>query len=164
MYNIDKYNDKILHLTNNAVQKNSEKYSLSEKGNQKSEDNLKNFQENKTAFSFDSIYSRIKFVCSVVLKSILGILNYNRRKTCFGIFESDFILDRGAWLLEANVNSCLETSSPLLKKLIPIMLDGAFKLTIDKTYRCNMDPSVFFPVNGLTDAENTWDRLKGRSK
>lgn len=166
VYNIEKCNDKFIHLTNNAVQKHSEKYSLYEKGNQKSFEDLKNFLENNTAFSFDSIYSRIKFVCSLVLKSVLGKLNYNRRKTCFEIFGLDFILDRegGAWLLEANVNPCLETSSPLLEKLIPRMLDDAFKLTIDKTYRCNIDPSIAFPVNGLTDAESIWDGLHGANK
>ena len=36
------------------------------------------------------------------------------------------------WLIEVNTNPCLEESSPLLQKLIPRMLNDAFRLTIDK--------------------------------
>ena len=35
------------------------------------------------------------------------------------------------WLIEVNANPCIEESSPLLKMLIPRMLDDAFKITID---------------------------------
>jgi len=31
------------------------------------------------------------------------------------------------WLIEVNTNPCLELSSPLLARLIPQMLDNAFK-------------------------------------
>lgn len=38
------------------------------------------------------------------------------------------------WLIEVNTNPCLEESSKILKKLIPRMLDDAFKLTIDQLF------------------------------
>lgn len=36
-----------------------------------------------------------------------------------------------SWLIEVNTNPCLEESNNLLKKLVPRMLDDAFKLTLD---------------------------------
>ena len=38
------------------------------------------------------------------------------------------------WLIEVNTNPCLEESSLLLQKLVPRMLDDAFKLTLDVIY------------------------------
>jgi D-alanine-D-alanine ligase-like ATP-grasp enzyme len=57
----------------------------------------------------------------------------NKRKQCFEIFGYDYIIDNdyNVWLIEANTNPCIEESSSILKKLIPRMLNDAFKLTID---------------------------------
>ena len=38
------------------------------------------------------------------------------------------------WLIEVNTNPCLEESSPLLKILLPRMMDDAFKLAIDPLF------------------------------
>jgi tubulin polyglutamylase TTLL1 len=35
------------------------------------------------------------------------------------------------WLIEINTNPCLETSSTTLERVIPRMVDNAFKLTLD---------------------------------
>ena len=35
------------------------------------------------------------------------------------------------WLIEVNTNPCLETSSTTLERVVPRMVDSAFKLTID---------------------------------
>ena len=55
-------------------------------------------------------------------------------KFTFEIFGYDFMIDNmfNIWLIEVNTNPCLEESSPLLQKLIPRMLNDAFRLTIDK--------------------------------
>jgi tubulin monoglycylase TTLL3/8 len=38
------------------------------------------------------------------------------------------------WLIEINTNPCLETSSPILKYLIPKLLDDTFKICIDPIF------------------------------
>ena len=43
------------------------------------------------------------------------------------MMDSDFKLN----LIEVNTNPCLEESSSLLSRLLPRMLDDAFKLTVD---------------------------------
>ena len=60
----------------------------------------------------------------------------SHNQTIFEIFGLDFMIDDGfnPWLIEVNTNPCLETSCPVLEKIIPNMLDGAFKLSIDVIY------------------------------
>ena len=54
----------------------------------------------------------------------------------FELLGFDFLLDQNmkAWLIEVNTNPCLEESSPLLVKELPLMLDGLFRLTSDKVF------------------------------
>ena len=42
--------------------------------------------------------------------------------------------DLTVWLIECNTNPCLDESSAFLCKLLPRMIDDAFRLTIDKEF------------------------------
>lgn len=67
------------------------------------------------------------------LLSVKKNFNIKEYKHCFEIFGYDFIVDDllNMWLIEVNTNPCIEESSPLLKMIIPRMINDAFKLTID---------------------------------
>lgn len=39
--------------------------------------------------------------------------------------------DLKPWLIEVNTNPCLELSSSLLSRIIPEMLDNAFRIALD---------------------------------
>jgi tubulin---tyrosine ligase len=54
-------------------------------------------------------------------------------RASFEIFGFDFIVDSDyrTWLIEVNTNPDLSTSSSVLKKLVPRMVNDALKLTID---------------------------------
>lgn len=39
--------------------------------------------------------------------------------------------DLNPWLIEFNTNPCLETGSSLLSRIIPDMLDNAFRIALD---------------------------------
>ena len=47
------------------------------------------------------------------------------------MIDSDFV----PWLIEVNTNPCLELSSIYLAKLIPAMLDNAFRIAIDTVFQ-----------------------------
>ncbi len=89
-------------------------------------------------------------------------MNLLKRRYCFEIFGYDFILDKNfnPYLLEININPGLEIISPLIKILLPRMIDDAFKLTIDQEFlsssKFSEEPSIF-PVEGYTNEENMWD-------
>ena len=46
------------------------------------------------------------------------------------MIDEDFRL----YLIEVNTNPCLETSSPLLQKLIPDLVDSGLKIALDPLY------------------------------
>lgn len=88
-------------------------------------------------------------------------LNQKRRKGCFEIFGYDFLIDAHfkPWLIEVNTNPCLEESSPLLERLVPRMIDDAFRLTIDQYFPyadamiINTSPYL---VENSTPNQNLW--------
>jgi tubulin monoglycylase TTLL3/8 len=58
----------------------------------------------------------------------------NRRVHSFEIFGFDFMIDEDftVQLIEANTNPCLEINGcPVLARIIPTMLDCAFRIAID---------------------------------
>ena len=64
------------------------------------------------------------------------------------------------WLIEVNTNPAIEESSPLLRQLIPRMIDDMFKLTIDKIFNNKMKDGVEpFSVDGFKDDQNMWEFL-----
>ncbi|EAS00468.2 tubulin-tyrosine ligase family protein (macronuclear) [Tetrahymena thermophila SB210] len=164
------FNDLIIHLTNNAIQKTDERYQKFEFGNQLSFNNLeKYFKDSKINCNFrQKILPKMKEYIVFTLDSIKNKINQFDRKFCFEIFGYDFVIDNqlNPWLIEVNTNPCLEESSPLLQQLIPRMLDDAFKLTVDKYFPVKSDffkedalvnPTVY-KVDGYYDYENMWEQ------
>jgi hypothetical protein len=135
-------NNRFVHLTNNAVQKESLFYSKFESGNQLSFQSLQEYFSKKfsTQVPFTALVETMKKMVSLTFASAKKKLNQNNREFCFEVFGFDFIIDSNfkVWLIECNTNPCIELSSPLLESLIPKMLSEAFSLTVD----------VIFPVAG----------------
>jgi hypothetical protein len=69
------------------------------------------------------------------------------------------------YLLEINTNPGLEESSPLIKVLVPRMIDDALRLTIDLIFEpkySNTNEGKFyslFPVENYSDTENMWEHV-----
>ena len=89
-------------------------------------------------------------------------------KACFELFGFDFLVDSEyrTWLVEVNTNPCLETSSPLLEKLIPRMINDALKLTVDQVFGPRKGQSCYdkealnvFDVPGYDNHTNMWQQL-----
>ena len=70
----------------------------------------------------------MKVLAKHAISSVYGKIDPKRREHCFEIYGLDFMIDINfkVWLIEINTNPCLETSSPLLVRLIPSMLEHAF--------------------------------------
>jgi hypothetical protein len=104
------------------------------------------------------IFDKIKKLITLTAKA--AKINANERKFCFEIFGYDFIIDKdfNVFLLEVNTNPGLEESSPLIKMLIPRMIDDAMRLTIDKLFPPRFDnPYSPYDVDGYSNNENLWD-------
>ena len=78
----------------------------------------------------------MKLKVAITMEAARSRLNPKMRSNCFELFGFDFMLDSDlkCWLIEVNTNPCLEESSPLLRMLLPRMIDDLLKLTIDKIF------------------------------
>ena len=171
-YDLD-LKDNFSHITNYSFQKYNNNFGKYEKGNEVSFDDLQyNIQVNyNNCIDFKSeILPKIKHIIKFVFQSVKNKINGLNRNYTFEIYGFDFMLDIdfNPFLIEVNLNPGLEESSPLIKMLVPRMLDDALRLTVDKEFntvymlngverRACDDNYIYespFPVNGYTNGEN----------
>ena len=170
-YNLNNTN-KFIHITNHSLQKKSNKFEMYELGNEMSYQDFKNFlvSENISLEKFDEMINQMRLLVKISFKAVANKLLKTENVLCFEIFGYDFILDNEfkLWILEINNNPGLGISSPLIKKLIPRMLDDAFRLTIDKVFNTrysneciNVDGSYKskYKLDGFGDDENIFEFL-----
>ena len=116
------------------------------------------------------IINKIGEIIILTLNSVKKKINPEGKKGCFEIFGYDFMfdIDLNPFLIEINTNPGLEISSPLISKLVPRMIDDAFRLTIDKVFGTEYSPDRYrhndkdnineyispFHVEGYDDSEN----------
>ncbi len=159
--------DSYVHLTNYSVQKYSKEFSKYEYGNEVSFSEFQIFLntlfDNKISI-YESIFPKITNLVKITFLSVKDKINMNKRKHCFEIFGFDFIIDKdlNVNILEVNTNPGLEESSPLIRSIVPRMIDDALRLTIDDAFYESEKPmnnSEYlspFPLDGYTASENLW--------
>ena len=160
--------DLFIHLTNYSVQKHNKNFSKCEIGNEISFDDFQK-ELNRTGKNINfkkNIFPEIIKIIATSANSVKGKINLSKRTNCFEIFGYDFILDINykPFLLEINTNPGYEESSPLIKSLVPRMIDDAMRLTIDKEFETNYKSpdhkSSNFYVDGYLSEENMWLKIK----
>ena len=157
--------DLYVHLTNYSVQKYNKNFSKEEVGNEISFELFQNELDKKGIkknFKKD-IFPKILRIITISTNAAKTKINILARRNCFEIFGYDIILDSNCqpFLLEINTNPGLEESSPLIKMLVPRMIDDAFRLTLDELFERNdKDSNVsIFKVDGYSDEENMWQKV-----
>jgi tubulin monoglycylase TTLL3/8 len=139
-YSIDNLSNKYIHLTNDAIQKNSEDYGKYENGNKMSINDFQRYLDSHyPAFSINfmrDIFSQIERLVTDTFRSVYGRIDPKKLKNCFELFGYDFMIDENfrVYLIEANTNPCLEISCPLLARIIPEVVDNTFTLALDPLF------------------------------
>ena len=168
-------NDNYSHLTNYSYQKYNDNFGKYELGNEVSFDDLQNNIDinynNKINFKKETL-PKIYNIINFCFQSVKSKINSMKRKYTFEIFGFDFMIDCNfePFLIEINTNPGLEESSPLIRMLIPRMIDDALRLTVDKEFdtiynfdgleihsndnNCNIIYQSPFPVYGYLNSEN----------
>ena len=164
-YNINS-NDFYSHITNYSLQKTNKNFSKFEFGNEVSFDDLQhnidcNYPNSKINFKND-IIPKIKSIIRLTFRSVKKKINPFQRKYTFEIFGFDFMLDEdfNPFLIEVNTNPGLEESSPLIKMLVPRMIDDALRLTIDDIF----PPMYSFNNNIINNINNNNNNNKNNLK
>ena len=70
------------------------------------------------------------------IEAVYKKIDEKRKSFAFELFGFDFMVDDTfkVWLIEANVNPDLDTSSPVLAKIIPALIDNVFKVALDPIF------------------------------
>lgn len=123
-------------MTNDAIQVNCDRYGKYEDGNKLSYHNFQKYLDNnhKGSHNFvEEIIPQLKKIATDSVEACYHLLGSWNNLPTFEIFGLDFMIDEHfkPWLIEINTNPCLETSSTTLERIIPRMVDNAFKLSVD---------------------------------
>lgn len=113
-------------------------------------------KENST---YKSIVNKIKEIIWLSMCAVRRKININSRKECFECFGYDFMIDCDykVWLIEVNTNPSIDESGPLLRQLVPRMIDDMFKLTIDKIFNNKIkEDAEVLAVDGVEHDHNMW--------
>eukprot|EP00347_Sterkiella_histriomuscorum_P022577 403337958 len=143
-FQVGNFTNKYIHLTNDAIQKKSDDYGKFENGNKLSYSEFQKYLDSPE-FQQTSTYANVNFLKDILpqirhlVTQAFRSVSYNkidpyRRVNSFEIFGFDFMIDDnfGVYLIEANTNPCIEVNScPVLARIIPQMLDNAFRIAVD---------------------------------
>ena len=164
--------NRFIHITNYSLQKKCSKFETYEEGNEISYNDFKKFLESQNIplINFDNMISEMKVLVEISMKSVGKKLLKTEPVLSFEIFGYDFIIDNEfkPWILEINNNPGLAISSPVIEKIIPRMLDDAFRLTIDKIFETKYDLSCRneewkykskYKIDGISDDDNGFEFL-----
>ena len=171
LYNVENSN-KFIHITNYSFQKKTSNFEKYEYGNEISYEAFKQFlkEEGFPPDKFNAMIEDMKFLIKISFKSVSKKIYKTNDVLCFELFGYDFIIDNEfkPWILEINNNPGLGISSPVIQKIIPRMIDDAFRLTIDKVFNTIYDNESFdkngkyktrFPIDGYKKDENIFEFL-----
>eukprot|EP00742_Colponemidia_sp_Colp-10_P008016 GILJ01008648.1.p1 GENE.GILJ01008648.1~~GILJ01008648.1.p1 ORF type:complete len:946 (-),score=133.22 GILJ01008648.1:104-2941(-) len=139
-FSLNNVSNRLIHLTNDAVQKKSDQYGKFEPGNKMSYAEFQRYLDSHHGSSNimveRDILPKMKELVLHSIKATAAYLDPCHRKYCFEIFGYDFMIDSDfkPWLIEVNTNPCLELASPYLSYLIPLMLEHAIRIAVDPLF------------------------------
>lgn len=96
-YDIEDHENQFIHLTNDAIQQNSESYGQYEDANKLSYSEFQRYLDYSypgKGFNFDNIIKEMKSIMTDVIKANYLNLDKNRKKDNFELFGFDFMIDR----------------------------------------------------------------------
>ena len=139
-FDLDKLYSKYVHLTNDAIQKDSEDYGKFENGNKMSINDFQRYLDvnhpDKSVNFMRDMFSRMERLVTDSFRSVAKKIDSNRVSNSFEIFGYDFMIDEDfqVVLIEANTNPSLEICCPLMSRIVPELLDNSFRIALDPLY------------------------------
>ena len=91
------------------------------------------------------------------------------RKNSFELFGYDFMIDSNMnpWLIEVNSSPSMDTSTPVTKRLVKLVLEDCVKVIVDQRKKKKADTGMFKciykggdPPKSPYPVEITWFKLK----
>lgn len=133
--------DKFIHLTNDAVQVNSDDYGKYENANKMSIHDFQRFldekHEDKQVNFMRDLFPRMERLVTDTIRATYDLLDPKRKQNSFEIFGYDFMIDEffKVYLIEVNTNPNIEVCCPLLSRIMPELLENTFRIAVDPLYQ-----------------------------
>jgi hypothetical protein len=169
-YNLKNLGDRETHLTNDAVQKKSDKYGKHEAGNKLSYDELqdsinRNYPGSDPNIVRESILPQIRHQVSISVKAAKAQLSESVVNRSFELLGYDFMINSEfqTTLIEVNSNPCLEFACPLLEELISSLIEGVFQTAIDRFFpppsKNTRSKNAQLSMDSISSSENRFDEI-----
>jgi tubulin---tyrosine ligase len=84
-YNLKNLDNKLVHLTNDAIQKKGEEYGKFEGCNKVSLSELERYIEANSEYKFRDVYEKIKGISTQLIESICKKINPHNKEHCFEV-------------------------------------------------------------------------------
>ena len=140
LFDLSNLHNRLIHLTNDAVQVEAEDYGKFENANKLSIHDFQryldtNFKDKNINFMRD-LFPRMERLVTDSFRTVYNKIDPKRNQNCFEIFGFDFMIDEQfkVLLIECNTNPSLEICCPLLARIIPELLDNSFRIALDSIY------------------------------
>ncbi|CAI2371443.1 unnamed protein product [Moneuplotes crassus] len=139
-FSLANLSNRMIHLTNDAIQKKDEEYGKYENSNKISYEDFQKYID--TYYSSSNInfkkdiLPKAKVIVQDTVKAVFNKIDPKRKQASFEIFGYDFMLDEdfNLSLIEVNTNPCLDQPCPLLARMIPHMLQNALWIGVDPLF------------------------------
>lgn len=78
----------------------------------------------------------MKQITQEMIQASFIFMDPERKENNFELYGMDFMIDSkfNPYLIEVNANPCLETSCPLLERIVPIVVEHSFRLGLDPLF------------------------------
>lgn len=85
---------------------------------------------------YKHLFSQIKRIMSDTFRATYKVIDPHRRHHSFEIYGYDFMFDENfkVYLIEVNTNPCLETTSPILQRIITNVVDSGLRIAVDPLF------------------------------
>jgi hypothetical protein len=140
-FDLTNLHSKYIHLTNDAVQMNSEDYGRFENANKLSINDFQRYlDQNHAGKNIEFMRDLFPMMERLVVDSFRAVsdkIDPKRLSNQFEVFGYDFMIDEqfNVILIECNTNPSLEICCPLLARIIPELLNNSFKIAIDPLFQ-----------------------------
>jgi tubulin polyglutamylase TTLL1 len=133
--------NRLMHLTNDGVQKGTATYGKYEAGNKLSLEELEACVQADVAgapadWVNTTLVPRMKSIVAASIAACADAINPNANRRCFELLGYDFMVDEqlNTWFIEVNSNPCLELSSPYLERFLPELISNVMRVGLDPLF------------------------------
>lgn len=136
-FSIDNLKNKFIHLTNNSIQKNSERFEATEiEGSMWHSEEFAEYLNEETGEDIyeQEIKPKIKKIVIYTLECVQNMVD--NVKCAAELYGYDIMLDDNynPWLIEINSSPAMDYSTPVTKKLVKQVLEDTIKVIVDHHY------------------------------